>query len=191
MQRSVNFVCVTRCVIGVFCMLGLLVFQGCGTEPIRLNMVLTESANLEVKQVVNVYLRPMKEEAFGRIGDNKVLVSGFMDCVAAGLSGLGDADMGFRVVPDDDTVREDEEMDGKIYVSVVKAYIHNLMISKSAIVVLKMEHGGKVSYFRGQTTGVIWFGADAEFRSGIQKALGNALRKLHPALLSVIKEKQP
>lgn len=168
----------------MFGVMGLVFLAGCGTESIRLNMEPAAGSEFVAKQMVDVYLRPAKEEAFGRIGGSKVFVSGFTDCVVSGLRGLGTGDVGFRVVPENDAGVENTGNAGAIRVSVAKAYIHNLAVTKSAIVVLKLEHGGRVSYFRGQKMGVIWFGADAEFRSAIEGALGEALAKIRPALLA-------
>ncbi|MDR0901316.1 MAG: hypothetical protein LBM92_00910 [Opitutaceae bacterium] len=135
---------------------------------------------------VTVRLHPVKDEIYGTVGRRRVAVAGFEERLISDLQALGDAGTNIKVERVSDN-NEPAANEGRISVSVAKAYIHQVADSQSAVVVLKLEHAGKASYFRGQKTGIIWIGHDEEFKAAFEKSLGMALAQMRPALLAAAK----
>jgi hypothetical protein len=74
---------------------------------------------------------------------------------------------------------------GVVRIRFAKTYIHDVHVTKSAVMVLKAEHAGGIKYFRGQRTDLNWTNGDNEFRNALIRALNDAVAKLRPELLKL------
>lgn len=154
---------------------------GCaGSGPMMLQLERKEAVEAPARaegRCVMVYLAPVKAESFGVLEGRTVVVDGFAERLREELEGLR-TEKGVRV----QVTRKDGEV-VVAKVSVVKANLGHVYVSKTASVVLKLERGSKVDYFRGRETAVNWWGAKDEYASAMERAMADAVKKLGAELL--------
>ena len=141
-------------------------------------------------RVVSVEVLPVTDQNAGNVFGSRMIVSGLDERLVDALNALNAT--GAKNANAND-VRIDAKLcaaaapaaPGVARVSFAKAYIHGIYQTKSAVVVLKLEHAGGASYFRAQRTGLNWTGGEEEFRNALIRAFDEAVAKLRPELLKL------
>ena len=133
-----------------------------------------------VPRVFSVEVVPAAGQNAGNVFGSRMIVSGLderlMEALNATVSKGAHINAALRMA-------DTPAAPGVARVSFAKAYIHSIYETKSAVVVLKLEHAGNTSYFRAQRTGLNWTGGKGEFRKALIRAFDEAVAKLRPELL--------
>ena len=134
--------------------------------------------------VLAVCLAPLAEENVGVVSGRKVVARDLAQSVADTLVDLSDLDVAFVT----HVAASEEEFAttiAPVKMTIIKAYLSSVYESKSAVVVLRIEHAGKVENFRGQNTGMNWGSSPEEMSAALRKALRQALQRARPHLTAI------
>jgi hypothetical protein len=135
-------------------------------------------------RALRIRIIPFQEESAGVLFGRTLKPEGLNELLVSRLEHRSRRDL--RVVASLDNNKAPlEPATADLTIAVVKAYVQTMHDTKTGVVVLRVEYAGKIRYFRGQDTGLNWWGSGTEMAAALGQALEQALTQLQPLLDSV------
>jgi hypothetical protein len=139
-------------------------------------------------QIIGVIIEQVRDENRGSLAGQSAPVDHYLaEQIARHIRSI---EVPGRVFEPEIVADADSGAHDSITIKVLKAYVHNVMETKSAVVVLELRSGGRVARFRAQTTGLNWISSQAEYSAALRKALALALQDLSARLVSDVSHRE-
>ncbi|MFT3866990.1 MAG: hypothetical protein QM715_00700 [Nibricoccus sp.] len=171
---------------GFGCLILVLTLAGCTTEPAKLTLATpvatspTASAPATMKQVCLLLVEDQRtnSESLGQVAGRPFHANDLPAWIVQSLNNLAPG----KYLISEKVPKDDAHL--AIKVCILKAYVSNVLASKTAVIVLKVEYSLKGEanptpvIVRGQYTGPNWASGTGEVQTALQAALNQCMQQI-------------